>query len=361
MKPLVPLIVALGLGLAPDSGYRIYVSSESGDIVSQLAWDGAALRTVKVVPVGIMPSDIDGPHNVTVSPDGRYWYVTIAHGTPFGSLWKMAVDGDTLVGRAPVEMFPTTISVTPDGELAFVANSDFYGDHPRTNVVSVIYTPQMVPLATLPVCDMPHGVKVNHAGTRVYVSCMNSDEILEIDRARLAIARRHRTGAGMLPAMPMPAGHGGAQGTALHDACSPTFVSVSPDDHRLYVACNHSNELMVLDAATLDLITSVPTGHGAYNVEPSPDGRWVIVTNKKDQSVSLIEAATLVELARIPTTKPFPHGVAYAPDGRFAFVSQESKGVNPGAVDVIDLVRKTSVASIDVPLQPTGITVLNRR
>jgi DNA-binding beta-propeller fold protein YncE len=224
-------MVAIGLGFAPDSGYRTYVSSESGDIVSQLAWDGAALRTVKVVPVGVMPSDIDGPHNVTVSPDGRYWYVTIAHGTPFGSLWKMAVDGDTLVGRAPVEMFPTTISVTPDGELAFVANSDFYGDDPRTNVGSVIYTPQMVPLATLPACDMPHGVKVNHAGTRVYVSCMNSDAILEIDRARLAIARRHRTGAGMLPALPMPAGHGGALGMATHEACSPTFVSVSPNDH----------------------------------------------------------------------------------------------------------------------------------
>jgi YVTN family beta-propeller protein len=118
---------------------------------------------------------------------------------------------------------------------------------------------------------------------------------------------------------------------------------------------------MVLDAVTLDLITSVPTGHGAYNVAPSPDGRWVIVTNKKDQSVSLIDAATLVELARIPTTKPFPHGVAYAPDGHYAFVSQESKGVNPGAVDVIDLVSQTNVATIDVPLQPTGISILNRR
>jgi YVTN family beta-propeller protein len=96
-------------------------------------------------------------------------------------------------------------------------------------------------------------------------------------------------------------------------------------------------------------------------VEPSPDGRWVIVTNKKEQSVSLIDAATLVELARIPTTKPFPHGVAFAPDGHHAFVSQESKGVNPGAVDVIDLATRTKAASIDVPLQPTGITVLNRR
>src|SRR5436309_1475792 len=234
------LALAVWLGRVPAGGapgapgYRILVSSESGDIVSQLTWDGAALKTVKVVPVGIMPADIDGPHNVTVSPDGRYWYVTIAHGTPYGTLWKMAVDGDTLVGKAPVEMFPTTISLTPDGELAG------------------------------------------------------------------------------------------------------------------------------LDARTLELVKAIRTGHGAYNVEPSPDGRWVIVTNKKDQSVSLVDAATLTEVARIPTSKPFPHGVAYAPDGRYAFVSQESKGVDPGAVNVIDLQTKTSVASIAVPLQPTGITILPR-
>ena len=351
------LMAALGaLAAGPAPSYRILVASESGDIVSQLEWDGTALKTAKVVPVGIMPADIDGPHNVTVSPDGRFWYVTIAHGTPYGSLWKMAADGDTLVGRAPVEMFPTTISVTPDGELAFVANSDFHGDHPRVNVVSVIYTPQMLTLTNVPVCDMPHGVKVNHAGTRVYVSCMNSDEILEMDRQTLAITRRHPTGTGMM----QMTGHDGMEGRSLHDFCSPTFVSVSPDDRRLYVACNHTNELQVLDAATLELVKEIETGHGAYNVEPSPDGRWVIATNKKDQSVSLVDAGTLTEVARIATSKKLPHGVAYAPDNCYAFISIESIGADPGAVDVIDLATRTRVASTPVPLQPTGITILRR-
>src|SRR5437016_3234738 len=214
-----------------------------------------------------MPTDIDGPHNVTISPDGKYWYVTIAHGTPYGTLWKMAVDGDTLVGRAPVEMFPTTISLTPDGELAFVANSDFHGDHPRMNVVSIIYTPQMLTLTNLRACDMPHGVKVNHAGTKVYVTCMNSDEVLEIDRAALAITRRHKTGPGMLP---QPEADGGA------------------------------------------------------------------------------------------SAKPFRPGAPQSACSRDAFISQESKGVDPGAVTVIDLETKTAVASVAVPLQPTGITILRR-
>jgi len=69
-------------------------------------------------------------------------------------------------------------------------------------------------------------------------------------------------------------------------------------------------------------------------------------------------ARTLTELAKIPTSKPLPHGVAYDPNGRWVFISAESVGADPGAVDVIDLDSRTRVASIAVPRQPTGITIL---
>src|SRR5947208_11438182 len=136
---IAAILSAVALRASPPN-YHILVASESGDIVTHLTWDGTALTVDHVVPVGIMPADIDGPHNVTVAPDGSSWYVTIAHGTPYGSLWKMSASTDSLVGRAQVEMFPTTIALTPDGVLAFVANSDFHGDHPRTNVVSIVQT-----------------------------------------------------------------------------------------------------------------------------------------------------------------------------------------------------------------------------
>jgi len=84
------------------------------------------------------------------------------------------------------------------------------------------------------------------------------------------------------------------------------------------------------------------------------------VTNKKAQSISLVDAKLLTEVARIPTSKKLPHGVAYAPDGRWAFISVESIGTDPGAVDVIDLWTLARVASIPVPLQPTGITILRK-
>lgn len=358
------LLPAMAAAQAADPGYRVGVVSESGDIVTWLRPGPGTLAVERVVPVGIMPADIDGPHNLAVSPNSRFYYVSVAHGTPFGSLWQFDARADTLVGRAPLEMFPTTIGLTPDGDLAFVANSDFHGDHPRQNVVSVVHTPTMTTITHLPACDMPHGVKANAAGTVVYVSCMHSDELLEIDVASLRIGRRAPTGSGH--AMPMAADAGHAQHGASAPAaapgmtggeCAPTFVSVSPDDRVLYVACNKAGTLQFWDAGTLTRLGEIPVGAGAYNVEPSRDGRWVIVTNKKDQSVSLIDARTRTELARVPTTKKIVHGVAYSPDGRYAFISQESIGADSGAVDMLDLDTRRVVTSVAIPAQPTGIAI----
>jgi DNA-binding beta-propeller fold protein YncE len=301
-----------------------------------------------------------------MAPDQRSYYVSIAHGTPHGTLWRMDADGDTLLGRATLEFYPTTIALTPDGELAFVANSDFFGDRPRKNPVSVVHTASMEKVADVTACDMPHGVRVNRAGTRVYVTCMDSDELLELDVSTFEITRRARTGtatpAGGAHAAHGAAGGSGASAPAPHDpdACAPTFVSVSPDDRTLFVACNAKGTLQAWDAATLERRAEVVVGKGAYNVEVSPDGSLVIVTNKKEKSVSLVDARSLKELARIPTTKPVVHGVAWSPDGRYAYISQESVGADPGAVDMLDVAARRVVATAPLPAQPTGITIHRR-
>ena len=146
-----------------------------------------------------------------------------------------------------------------------------------------------------------------------------------------------------------------------HPDCLTTYVSVSPDDRLLYVACFQSHQVQVRDAGSLELVRRLPAGDGAYNVEPSPDGRWLLVTNKKAQSVSVFDARTWREIARVPTSKKLPHGIAFSPDGRWAFVSVESVGTDPGAVDAIDLTTRTRVASMEVPRQPTGIAVWRGR
>ena len=385
---LLPLTLAtVLLGLAPAdtvpnavqgpepraaTPFALYVSSESGDIVTHIEVGPNGWRKVREVPVGILPTDPDGPHNVAVAPDGRFWYVSIAHGTPWGSVWKYATGSDSLLGRVGVGMFPTTIGLSPDGEWAFVPNSDFHGDRGGKNTVSVIFTPELRQVTEIPTCDMPHGSRVNHAGTAVYIACMMSDELVVIDPSRLGIVKRVALGSGhpmsaaeharmeaRADSAPVKRTPGAASSTlpGQNPDCLTTYVSVSPDDRLIYLACNHGNELQVRDATTYDLVRRLPTGNGAYNVEPSPDGRWVVVTNKKAQSVSVFDTRTWAEAARIATTKRIPHGIAFSPDSRYAFVSQESVGEDPGAVDAIDLTTLTRIASMPIRLQPTGIAV----
>jgi DNA-binding beta-propeller fold protein YncE len=321
---------------AQDRPWRLAVVSESGDIVTWLAHRGDSLVVERVAPVGIMPADVDGPHNVAMAADARSYYVTLAHGQPGGTLWRLDAATDEVLGRAPLELFPTTIALTPDGELAFVANSDFHGDHSRVNVVSVVHTPTMTKVTDLALCRMPHGVRAARSGASVWVSCMHSDELIELDVAGLEEKRRVAVGSA---------------------GCEPTFVALSPDDATVFVPCNRRDVLQVWDAATLTLQKELPTGKGPYNAEPSPDGRWLLVTNKKDRSVSLFDLRTLAEVARLPTTKPIVHGIAWSPDSRWAYVSQESIGADPGAVDAIDITTRRTVATVAVPAQPAGIAL----
>src|SRR4051812_41100159 len=121
------LLVGTARAQTGSGGYRVGVVSESGDIVTWFTPNGSGLTLDRVVPVGLMPSDVDGPHNITVSPDGKNYYVTIAHGTPYGSLWKLTAAGDSVAGRGQVEGFPATIRGTPGGQFALGAHSRFPG------------------------------------------------------------------------------------------------------------------------------------------------------------------------------------------------------------------------------------------
>ena len=99
----------------------------------------------------------------------------------------------------------------------------------------------------------------------------------------------------------------------------------------------------------------IPAGGGVYNLGITNDGRKLVATNKRDASVSVFDAVSGKELARIPTTRTVVHGVAVSDDDRYAFISVEGRGSEPGTVDIIDLATFKKVASVDVGQQAGGI------
>jgi DNA-binding beta-propeller fold protein YncE len=121
------------------------------------------------------------------------------------------------------------------------------------------------------------------------------------------------------------------------------------------VACNKSSEIVEIDTRTWQHLRRIRAGPGVYNLAVTHDGLKLIGTNKRDGSVSVLDAASGRELARVPTTRKVVHGVAVSDDDRYAFVSIEGTGSQPGTVDVIDLVALARVATVDVGQQAGGI------
>ena len=68
----------------PDKDYLVYVLSEGADKIALVRFGPEGARVDRQIDTGDMPVDIDGPHGIVISPDRQFYYVSIAHGRPFG-------------------------------------------------------------------------------------------------------------------------------------------------------------------------------------------------------------------------------------------------------------------------------------
>ncbi|MGH7543037.1 MAG: YncE family protein [Gemmatimonadota bacterium] len=336
-EPAAPPDPQAGTTSGEPSGYVLFVGLESEDAVAIV--DPDAGHVLRKIPVGVSTEDIEGVHALTLSPDGRYYYLSIAHGWPYGSVWKMTTTGDSLAARTNVGLFPATTAITPDGMWLFVANYNLHGD-PQTDTVSVVHTPTMTEVKQIPVCTKPHGLVASHDGTAVYVSCTRDNVLKKISVSSLSVVDSTNTLTD--------------QDRAEEKVCYPAGLALSKDDRKLYVACHKHGEIRVM--ATDDLRTftgAIPVGDGPYLIKVDPAGERLYVPNRNDQSYTVVDLASETPVATKPSSATHPHTFAFGPDGT-AFLSMESHAVVPGAIDVIDPETLATIRSIPVGLQATG-------
>ena len=341
----------------PDSDYLVFVASEGDDRIALVRFGPRGARVEREQKIGTNPTELVGPHGLYVSPDGKWFYVSTAHGTPNGALWKFSTETGTQSGRVELGRFPATVQVAPDGHYAWVVNFNLYGDMVPSSV-SVVYTDQMLEVRRIPTCVMPHGSRLSPDGRRQYSACMMNDELVEIDAGSMTVAREFMLKPGAehdVSGPPVSMASGGDGHAMAPPACSPTWAQPSADGRTVWVACSKSSDLVEIDVGSWTMRRRIPAGEGIYNLAASRDGRLIVGTNKRGKSVSVIDAAGGRELARIPTTRRVPSGLVISPDSRYAFVTQEGVGAEPGAVDVIDLRALARVASVDVGQQAGGI------
>ncbi len=340
--------------------YWVYVGAESADAIYRIRFDGKDATVEKTIRVGELAAEMEGPHGLQISPDQKYLYMTTGHGFPDGKLWKYELGPDTLVNEPTLlGFFPATVDVTPDGLFTYSANFNLHGEMVPSSI-SVVYTPTNTEVAQTVTCVMPHGSRLNSAGTRHYSGCMMDDMLVEINtrnhqvsakfslaQGKEGLVKENAARAGMDHSM-----HGGAP---MANTCSPTWAQPAASGSMVYVACNKSDEVIEVDASTWNITRRFKTGAGPYNMAVTADGKFLVITLKKGAGLEMIDLTTGQSVYRDKLSTTIGHGVAVSPDSRYAFVSVEGVGAEPGKVDVFDLTAKRRVSSVEVGQQASGI------
>ncbi len=390
---------AVSTSTPPTRDYWVYVGAESADRIHRVRFGPAGTVVERTIVVGELAAEMEGPHGLAISRDGKFLYLTTGHGSPDGKYWRYATGADTLVGAGVfLGNFPASIDVTPDGLYTLSVNFNLHGDMiPST--VSVVYTQNNTEVARIVTCTMPHGSRVSPDGMRQYSTCMMDDQLVEIDTKDFVVSRRFSLakgkegplavdnigamGAGMAgmnhdthtghdaaaakPAAPAkaaptidPAQRGRvAMGMEKHEmapnSCSPTWAQPSADGRHIYVACNKADEILDIDTKSWTLARRLKTGRGVYNLAVTDNGKLLVATLKQGSAVEVFDLASGKSLGVVKTSNNLAHGVTLSPDSRYAFVSSEGVGAAPGKVDVIDLQSITKVGTADVAQQASGI------
>jgi DNA-binding beta-propeller fold protein YncE len=342
------LLAGVSLGAPVDKNYYVYVAAESDDTVHLVRFGPDGGELVRTVTVGAFATETEGPHGVRLSPDGRHWYVSIAHGFPYGSVFKYDTSDNISVGDVIVGLFPATIDISATTGLMFVANFNLHGDMEPSSI-SVIDTVSMIEIAQIEQGFMPHGSRASPDGRFHYSVGMMDDTLYEMDVMKLSMGRKlHLTQDDQPPAR------------MNHDAhtmpvVKPTWAQPHPTRPFVYVAMQGVDQIAEVSLEDWKITRRFHTQKGPYNLAITPDGKMIIATCKPDNSTAIWDLETGKELASVRASRRITHGVTVSPDSRFAFISVEGVGDDPGTVDVIDLQTFETRASIDVGKQASGI------
>jgi YVTN family beta-propeller protein len=242
---------------------KFYVANQGCDLVS--VFDSKTLLAMRYVDVGTL-IQIEVPHQLKVSPDGKYWYACFVAGTV---VQKFRTSDDTFVGQVEIGSGSwNTMTVSDDGTKAFVVDFEDEGKVAYIDLENLALL-QMYQGSGL--FASPHGSCVNSAFSTLYVTAQFGNFIYKIDITNPTFPQIEQVV--LVP---------GQQPNTNLGTIDPHELALSPDESKYFVTCNSSNEVRVMDAATDTLIAVIPVGQYPAEMAFSKINPYLFVTCMED-------------------------------------------------------------------------------
>lgn len=242
-----------------------------------------------------------------------------------------------VLAKLPTGKGPHEVGVSPDGRFAYVTNYGSFsvfreGERPRMepgNTITVLDLKKRKAAATFALGEyrQPHGIALSRNGKRLWITCEGAQAVLELDARTGKIRKAWKTGQNV-----------------------SHMVVPTPDEKKLYVANIGSGSVSVIDRAR-DTVRSIPTAAGAEGIDVTPDGTQVWVTNRAANTLSVIDVSTDSVVASFDSGGVMPIRIKFTPDGREAWVSN----ARSNRVAVFDVASRRLAATIEVGAVPVGI------
>jgi len=309
------LPVALALPLAAGS-VRIIQTNAAGDEVHVI--DPATNK------VEMTYRDLEAPHGVVASPAGKRVYFTVE-----GDSTVTAVDSKTgkILGKAPLSGHPNNIAISKDGKYVFAAIAEAPG------AVEVIDTGSLKSVRTIPVKGPVHNVYVTPDGKNIVagsvggriamvfdaqtfepswelpfdngVRCMTFEKARDGSTARLFVQLSDVHGFAVVDfktheVVKRVALPNDVKGGVVHSGAPSHGIGVAPDGRTLWVNSSVAQGVFAYSLPDLRVLGFVKTGNTPDWLTFTPDSKTVYVANAGINSVSAVDIATRMEVAKIP-------------------------------------------------------------
>jgi YVTN family beta-propeller protein len=300
------------VAMAGETLPRIFVTAQAEDKLTAI--DLQQQLVMRYIPVGERPDKTtppEAPHNITLSPDGRYLYVNLI---ATGMVEKYDARTFQKLGQVQVGVSPAQIVVTGDGATLYVSNFDLSPQEQRF-INRVDAASMQVTGVIDEVGRAPHGLTLSRDEHYLYTMNAGGDDIAEIDLLKPVpeVTRR-------IPIVPGSALPPGQQ--TIHE---PYQSVLSSDGAMLFVTCRKSGQVRVVDLAQGKVVDSITVGARPLILNITPDGREIWVPNQASDNVSIIDVATRAVVATISNINKQPHAVAFKANSSVAYISCENQ------------------------------------